>query len=51
MFLSIFTEPISIDGFQLLEQILRVVICIIIGGAIGYEREIKSKPAGFFTFI
>ncbi len=51
MFLSIFTEPLNVDGMLLLEQILRIAICIIIGGAIGYEREIKSKPAGFFTFI
>lgn len=51
MFLSIFTEPLNIDGLKLLEQILRVVVCIFIGGAIGYEREIKSKPAGYFTFI
>lgn len=51
MFLSIFTEPLNIDGIRLLEQILRIIVCIIIGGAIGYEREIKSKPAGYFTFI
>ncbi|MCK9536577.1 MAG: MgtC/SapB family protein [Bacilli bacterium] len=34
----------------LLEQILRVIAAAIVGAAIGYEREIKNKPAGFFTF-
>lgn len=51
MFLSIFTEPLNVDGWLVLEQILRILLCIIIGGVIGYEREIKSKPAGYFTFI
>ena len=34
----------------LLEQIFRVVAAAIVGASIGYEREIKNKPAGFFTF-
>ncbi|MFA7435836.1 MAG: MgtC/SapB family protein [Bacilli bacterium] len=34
----------------LLEQMLRVLAAAIVGAAIGYEREIKNKPAGFFTF-
>ena len=34
----------------LIEQVLRVVAAAIVGAAIGYEREIKNKPAGFFTF-
>lgn len=33
------------------ELILRVFAATIIGAAIGYEREMKNKPAGFFTFI
>ncbi len=32
------------------EQILRVVACALVGAGIGYEREIRNKPAGFFTF-
>lgn len=32
------------------EQILRVIASALVGAAIGYEREIKNKPAGFFTF-
>ena len=41
----------GLDTKLLIEQLLRVLACLIIGGAIGYEREIKSKPAGFVTFI
>ena len=33
------------------EQILRLVAAAICGGIIGYEREIKNKPAGYVTFI
>lgn len=32
------------------EQILRVIAAALVGAGIGYEREIKNKPAGFFTF-
>jgi putative Mg2+ transporter-C (MgtC) family protein len=32
------------------EQILRVVACALVGAGIGFEREIRNKPAGFFTF-
>ena len=34
----------------LIEQILRILAAAIVGAAIGYEREIKNKPAGFYTF-
>ena len=34
----------------IVEQILRVIASVLVGAAIGYEREIKNKPAGFFTF-
>jgi putative Mg2+ transporter-C (MgtC) family protein len=34
----------------IIEQMLRVVASALVGAAIGYEREIKNKPAGFFTF-
>lgn len=34
----------------LIEQILRILAATIVGATIGYEREIKNKPAGFFTF-
>ena len=33
------------------EQLLRVLGAAFVGGAIGYEREIKNKPAGLLTFM
>ncbi|HHU55558.1 MAG TPA: MgtC/SapB family protein [Acholeplasmataceae bacterium] len=33
-----------------LEQLLRVLAAAVVGALIGYEREIKSKPAGLLTF-
>ena len=52
MFLNgILLSLADINKGLLLEQVLRVIPCVIIGGAIGYEREIKAKPAGFVTFI
>lgn len=35
---------------RLLELVIRILAATIVGAAIGYEREIKNKPAGFFTF-
>lgn len=32
------------------QQLLQVLSAAIVGGVIGYEREIKSKPAGLLTF-
>ena len=34
----------------LIEQILRIIASAFAGAVIGYEREIKNKPAGFLTF-
>lgn len=34
----------------LIEQILQIIGALVVGAAIGYERELKNKPAGFFTF-
>lgn len=34
----------------ILEQALRVIAAAIVGASIGYEREVKNKPAGFYTF-
>lgn len=33
-----------------IEQILRIIGSAIAGAIVGYEREIKNKPAGFLTF-
>lgn len=35
----------------ILELILRVFAATVVGALIGYEREMKNKPAGFYTFI
>lgn len=34
-----------------LQVIIRLGLALIIGGAIGYEREFKNRPAGFRTHI
>lgn len=34
-----------------LEIILRLMLAVFIGGAVGYEREYKNRPAGFRTHI
>jgi putative Mg2+ transporter-C (MgtC) family protein len=33
------------------EMILRVVLAVVLGGAIGIEREINAQPAGFRTHV
>lgn len=33
------------------EVVIRLLLAIIIAGAIGYEREYKNRPAGFRTHI
>lgn len=32
------------------EQILRIIASAIVGTMVGYERELKNKPAGILTF-
>ncbi len=45
------------DGFKMLQSInllsiiIRVLLSVIIGGALGFERERKRHPAGFRTYI
>lgn len=36
---------------QTLDIIIRIFVAMIIGGIIGYEREMKNKSAGFTTHI
>ncbi|PRR78669.1 putative Mg(2+) transport ATPase [Clostridium liquoris] len=36
---------------KLEEVVIRLTLAIIIGGAIGYEREFRNRPAGFRTHI
>lgn len=33
------------------EVVIRLILAILIGGIIGYEREHKNRPAGFITHI
>lgn len=33
------------------DVIIRLAAAIFVGGLIGYEREIRNKPAGFLTFM
>ena len=33
------------------EIILRLVLAMVMGGAIGFERQYKSRPAGLRTHI
>lgn len=36
---------------ELYELVLRLLLAVVIGGAIGYERQYKNRPAGFRTHI
>ncbi|GAA0744034.1 MgtC/SapB family protein [Clostridium oceanicum] len=33
------------------QVIIRLILCVLIGGLIGYEREARNRPAGFRTHI
>ncbi|WP_027632538.1 MgtC/SapB family protein [Clostridium hydrogeniformans] len=33
------------------ETLIRIIMAVVIGGLIGYEREYKNRPAGFRTHI
>ncbi|MHC1565594.1 MAG: MgtC/SapB family protein [Candidatus Syntropharchaeales archaeon] len=39
------------DTVLILDAIMKLLLSIILGGAIGFEREIKHHPAGFRTYI
>lgn len=36
---------------EIYEVVIRLLLAILIGGLIGYEREFKNRPAGFRTHI
>lgn len=36
---------------KIYEVVMRLILSILIGGAVGYEREHKNRPAGFRTHI
>lgn len=33
------------------DHVVRLILAIVLGGAIGFERELRDKPAGFRTII
>lgn len=33
------------------DQIIRIVMAVLLGGAVGFERELRDKPAGFRTIM
>ncbi len=45
-----FLFKLDVNWWRVLEQALQVLAAVIVGASVGYEREIKSKPAGFLTF-
>jgi len=42
---------LTISGASSLDLLLRLLLAIVLGGAIGLERELSDKPAGFRTNI
>jgi putative Mg2+ transporter-C (MgtC) family protein len=40
-----------VKGLRISDIIIRLSLCILSGGLIGYEREFKNRPAGFRTHI
>ena len=41
----------SLRELSLLSIIIRLVLAMLIGGVLGFDRDIKSKPAGFRTYM
>ncbi|MFK4785954.1 MgtC/SapB family protein [Fusobacterium sp. MFO224] len=39
------------SSFSELDIVLRIFISVIVGASIGYEREIKNRPAGLRTHV
>lgn len=42
-------EPVNIK--ELLEACLRLILSLLCGGLLGYERGMKKRPAGFRTYM
>jgi putative Mg2+ transporter-C (MgtC) family protein len=43
--------PEVTHGIPLVESVLRLVLAILVGGAVGWERERQDKPAGIRTHV
>lgn len=39
------------NWYVLLDMILKLILAVILGGVVGYERETHGRPAGFRTHI
>lgn len=51
-FKELFEEFNDLGGFQeLLSITLKLVLSCLLGAVFGFERELRSKPAGYITFL
>ena len=41
----------SFDWYQTLELVIRIVLSILLGAVLGWEREARNKPAGLRTHM
>lgn len=41
----------AVRGVSLGAILLKIVISLLLGGALGYERGMKNRPAGFRTYM
>ena len=49
--LTSFLESLRQFGAVEVEHIVRLAVAVVLGGAIGFERELHDKPAGLRTII
>jgi len=49
--LDYFHENNVLHSVNIVSTAFRILFAIIIGGILGYEREIKNRPAGFRTYM
>jgi putative Mg2+ transporter-C (MgtC) family protein len=43
--------PELTHGIPIVESLLRLVLAVVVGGAVGWERERQDKPAGVRTHV
>ena len=41
----------SLRDLNLLSIIVRLILAVLIGGVLGFDRDLKNKPAGFRTYM
>lgn len=49
--MNILGITIDLDGINWISILVRVILALLIGGTLGFERGIKRHPAGFRTYI